>query len=224
MTINARYLVLAAALLAGCSAQAPREIGTPAPVGPLAVRMEYSSDGGASSAVPLHDVKLWMGLVTGDVFGSPSIPLHEQTGKMEQIELDLAALGLVAARYAEPLTGTARLRGFQLEPKDARIARVGTFTYDAISGRALGATGFFALSDQRLLILIYVDRPCRLYGTVPLSATEAEELDVHLPAAGFHWLKALDDDPDHGRLVLSPDMTAVIHRTALPRPIEARNR
>lgn len=215
MTTKARYVVFAFALLAACSAQTPR---APAPQATsattLAVRMEYSQDGDADKVVSwTRETRLWMGLVRGDIFGNPSVTLYEQTGNLQQLRLDVTALAAVAHKYAEPLTPTALTRGFRVEPAQARLARVGTFVYDAISGTAIGATGFTAPSDGRLLLLIYADRPCRLHGVVPLSPAEAVDVDAQLSGAGFHWLKIVDDDPSRQHLVLMPAMTAVTHRT-----------
>jgi hypothetical protein len=143
--------------------------------------MEYWQHGAASEVVSwTRETRFWMGLVRGDIFGNPSVTLHEETGNLQQLTLDLTALATVADKYAEPLTPTALLRGFRTEPAQARLARVGTFTYDALSGTAIGATGFIAPADGRLLLLIYADRPCRLHGVIPLSPSESVDVDAPL--------------------------------------------
>jgi hypothetical protein len=217
MTTKALWVVAAVALLSAC-AQTPRETAPPsaASTASLAVRMEYRQNDEAGSNVSwTRETRFWMGLVRGDIFGNPSVTLHEETGNLHQLTLDLSALAAVADKYAEPLTPMALTRGFRLEPTQARVARVGSFTYDALSGTAIGATGFIAPADDKLLLLIYADRPCRLHGFIPLPNSESTDVDVQLPAAGFHWLRIDDDDPKLAHLVLIPALTAVTHRTRI---------
>ena len=233
MTTPARYAVVAVALLTACSTQSPRGVeskggveGTRGAVMPraesktpitvLLVRMEYSRDRIAGRALAwTRDTRLWLGLVRGAVFGNPSVTLHEETGNLRQFSLDLNALAASTGQYAEPLTAAALAQGFRIEPAETRIARVGTYNYDALTGAAIGGTAFIEPVDRGLLILIYVDRPCRLSGTVRVSETQSAELDALVPDAGFHWLRVLDEDPNHQRMISAHTLSAVTHLTLI---------
>ncbi|HEV8331435.1 MAG TPA: hypothetical protein VGQ22_08455 [Steroidobacteraceae bacterium] len=216
MTINARYLVVVVALLAACTTQSPRKVEAPAqtvpPVASLTIRMEYATDRAAGSVVAwTRQTRLWMGLVRGAVMGTPDVTLQDYAFSPPQFTLDLEALTPTADEHAQPLIMPALARGFRVEPVETRIARVGTYSYDAETGDALGFSGFIDPADRQLLTLIYVDRPCRLYGTIRLEESKVADLDARASTAGFHWLKINDQDPAHQRIVLAPPLPEVTH-------------
>jgi hypothetical protein len=132
-------------------------------------------------------------VVQGQVFG-------HQDGKALSIvdenratfDLHLNDLWVDASAAAQPLTAEARESGIHIVPEDTALFRVGTLTGDLDKRQLFLANVEFRdpMADTAL-ILVYVDRPCRITGLVEGVAETAVgevELDVALASAGFHWL------------------------------------
>ncbi len=126
-----------------------------------------------------------LGAVPGALFGVP----------LEETRLPVSSMGRTEVSFplylAEPiynLLAEPPANGIAAAPPETRIVRVATG--GVLSGdptRILGG-GFRSVHEGLDLILVYVDRPCRLYGT-EVIAGERFEVDATFSDAGFQWLQ-----------------------------------
>ena len=128
--------------------------------------------------------------IPGQIFGSPGSELlftRLLTPRSElQLELENALPGLQDG--ATILQTVAETAGLTIRPAQARLARIGTFPFDAQTLEPLGEGGFIDATTREHLILMYFDRPCVLSGTLYINQDEYVH-DIAIPAAGFHFLR-----------------------------------
>ena len=142
-----------------------------------------------------HKVTLEMPLIPGAVFGKvltkPIISTVVSEGSYTTI--NLAAYEQTMAKYATPLLNTPFNAGLEIEPKATKLIRVGTFAYNAATGKGIGGTGLASASDdgsyQYQLILMYFDRPAVVSGVV-LDCKTKIAIHVEAKQQGFIWIKA----------------------------------
>jgi hypothetical protein len=97
-------------------------------------------------------------------------------------------IGLTGCTTVGQFSGAAS--GWKIAPADTRLIRVATnLNYEA-PHRQLPMTKFVDLQSDRLLMLVYFDRPCQLTGAIAERAGSHDEVDVTVGEAGLHWLEA----------------------------------
>lgn len=99
--------------------------------------------------------------------------------------------------YATPMLNSEANYGLEISPKDTRLARFGTFTYDVESKENIGGTGFGS-PDPKIyaLVLTYFDRPAELIGMQDMYG-EIAEFDIEVRNEGLVWLKVERLSPNH---------------------------
>ena len=132
-------------------------------------------------------------VIEGDVFGGPvGTALSIVDDNRATFDLQLNKIWKLASAAAKPLTDGAKKSGISITPAKTRMLRVGTFLVDQDKQSLLLADVQFRDSmDDIPLVLVYVDRPCRISGIVHGVAegpADVVELDVSLKSPGFHWL------------------------------------
>lgn len=141
------------------------------------------------------DVVLLFPYIAGGIFGNPvSSPLFvvRLTGRQD-FTLDLAKAEKEVEEHATMLNDTWLERGLTIKPTTTRLARVGTFAFDAITRKEIGAGGFIDGASRDYLTLVYVDRACHINGSF-VSDKVVYKHDIYLSKAGFHWIRFIDID------------------------------
>ena len=149
--------------------------------------------------------------VPGQIFGSPGSELlftYLLTPQSElQLELENALPGLQdGAALLKTVEETA---GLTMRPAQTRLARIGTFPFDAKTLEPLGEGGFIDSSTREHLILMYFDRPCVLSGTLYTDQDEYVH-DIAIPAAGFHFLRVQQQGAGRHLLSRAVDTSGIV--------------
>lgn len=149
--------------------------------------------------------------VPGQIFGSPgsdilfTVLLTPQGGL--QLDLTRALPGL--RQGATTLQAGVNTEGLSIRPAGTRLARIGTFPFDAGTLEPLDEGGFIDARTREHMILVYFDRPCVLSGTLRVGE-ESYLHDITIPAAGFHFLRVRQEDARRYALVRADAASAVI--------------
>lgn len=128
--------------------------------------------------------------VTGQIFGNPGSDMlfTELLTPQGGLHLDLARALPGLARGASTLQASENTEGLSIRPAGTRLARIGTFPFDARTREPLGEGGFLDARTREHLILVYFDRPCVVSGTLHADGA-AFRHDITVPAPGFHFLR-----------------------------------
>jgi hypothetical protein len=136
-----------------------------------------------------RQVALAFPMVGGAIFGVPgdTAIFVSELDQSLHLYVDLTESKDMIDRTILPLSDEWQQSGLNIEPQDARIGRLGTFAYSLEDGQQIGAGGFIDTTTRRNLILLYVDRPCRLTGELSMdNRTYRHELEF--AEKGFHWI------------------------------------
>ena len=130
-------------------------------------------------------------LIPGQLFGSGSkdlvIPLA--SGNSPNISFPLYVLKSVAEQGATKQTKKSEGDGLIVDPVETRIMRFGT--YAKASGNRDRAGNFYDVNTGNLLLLVYVDRPCRIEGEV-MGRGKVYVHEIDFNRAGFHWVSEVN--------------------------------
>ena len=137
----------------------------------------------------------YFSFIPGSIFGSPidDVLLPVEVDEEARIVVELSEWAELAETYAAPLTEEYFELGLRIQPKDARLLRVGTFAYDLRHESGMGG-GLRELGESGYIVLVYVDRPSVISGSITLDDTKYTHF-IDLPAKGFHYV--LSDDDGH---------------------------
>lgn len=137
-------------------------------------------------------------VITGAVWGAPDTePLvfapapfgGTMTVPLKELEQKIQPM-------ASPATPESLKAGLLVQPEDTRLARVGTFFADKEQERYVFGAGFIDQASGDFLVLVYVDRPCTLSGTVSVQELPTQ-YHVQIPTPGMHWLRHRKVDNSH---------------------------
>jgi len=191
-------LFLLVIVLSGCSS--PNRVGVQNSPDVVAAFVEtvdakYQSQ---QSTLGLRDVTLKFSLIPGSIFGAPSTGdvLIERTQVGNTFNLDLRRLGDSAARLASPLNPRMAEAGMVIEPRNTRLARVGTFVFDTQTDQSSAAGMFIEPGTRDALALVYFDEPCRIAGLMRMGEIEARH-DIVIPGRGLHWIGIRESAGNH---------------------------
>ena len=191
-------------VFSGCAAtQAPTTRETQTGIGTLISRAEYVDTDNRHIPAEFNpkEVVLVFPYIPGQIFGNPTgEPLFVAHVKEDlAFELDLAGKIAEIDNGAKRLQASRLTEGLEVTPKSTRFARLGTFALDPKTGEPLGGGGFIDATSRDFLILLYVDRPCTISGTLELGE-ERHEHDIELGSPGFHWVRVYRVSTHHYRL------------------------
>ena len=156
-----------------------------------------------SSELLPRTVSLRIRLIPGSTFGEvTSLPIASITaGIGETMTLDLEQMRVEVERSATTLTAEATQAGLSITPAATRIARLGTFVYDAKTQKGMSSS-FRDGARGDALNLVYFDQPCKLTGTRNQRGVKGI-YSVEVKAAGFHLLRATQEKPNGIRITAS---------------------
>ncbi len=144
--------------------------------------------------------------ISGAIFGAPdSSPVYiVKVDEQLRFSLNLQDKLPEIKSAAAPLSNEWKLLGLSVKPENTRIARLGTFPFDAVTRKPLGGGGFIDPVSRNTLILVYVDRPCEIKGSIDFD-NELYEHNLKFSTGGFHWIKIATLSPNKFRLERHPD-------------------
>jgi hypothetical protein len=132
-------------------------------------------------ALSADEYRLWFPYVVGDFYGAPDTvdfiqPVPQSDGTIV-VDLNEGHDQLLAALKPEAVEFS--LSFMKIEPAEARIARLTPMAMQADGIEQVGRTDWIDADSKQRLMLLYADRPCRIYGG---------PYDIRIPAAGFVWI------------------------------------
>lgn len=207
--MNARAIVGLSllALLSGCGSREE----APPPRNDWFIRSHVAfveADGKTPRPVPKEPLRLWMPYVVGDIYGDPN------EGEMSPVTLnpDLSFTLDLNAGYAKlqrALIPTRfSQRWMQIEPADARVARLSPFVQPADGIVPLGTSEWLDADTGGRLMLVYFDRPARIRGEIVYEGRSLR-FDIEAKEAGYVWIRQPEGSgeftmaPWPGRVILA---------------------
>ncbi|MEL6449426.1 MAG: hypothetical protein AAFQ62_15945 [Pseudomonadota bacterium] len=151
-----------------------------------------------------------IGFIPGQLVGSPS----EDAGfyRLAPIAADHIVFPLYliedqALEASVELTGNSQYSKLTVVPAEAKFLRLATFFAKPGSSVFPGATIVDAESGSNVLV-VYVDRPCRIEGTIAVEGTA--NVSLEFKEAGFHLVRSYSVG-DEGKLENLPESTRLIY-------------
>jgi hypothetical protein len=188
-----RLGILLVALLAACSEPSPE----PRADWVLQAQVRFYTEDLQAEREPLPagSYRLWCPYIVGDLYGAPDTgdliqPVPNPDGTVV-VDLNVGHERLLAA--LEPADFS--LSVLKLEPADARIARLAPMAMQADGIEQIGATDWIDADSKQRLMLLYADRPCRIWGG---------RYDIRIAAAGYVWVAETADDKRTFTVVSQP--------------------
>ncbi len=166
------------------------------------------NDGKTPRPAPKTALRLWMPYVVGDIYGDPN------EGEMSPVTLnpDLSfTLDLNAghAKLERALIPTNfSQKWMQIEPKDARVARLSPFVQPADGIVPVGTAEWLDADTGQRLMLVYFDRPARIRGEIVYEGRSLL-FDIETKQAGYVWIRQPEGSgeftmaPWPGRVILA---------------------
>lgn len=153
-------------------------------------RVEYTDtrNNSVSSKFNPDELLLVFPYIPGRMYGQPSgSPLFVKhlKGKLD-FQLDLRGKYKEIAAFARPMQ--LQRQGLQIQPRETRMARMGTFAFDPRTLDMIGDGSFIDRRSREYLIMVYVDQPCQITGKVEMNG-KVYDHNIQLMEAGFHWIK-----------------------------------
>ena len=129
----------------------------------------------------------------GEIFGSPKSEVLFQVRPKNNQDFYLDLLGSVKKidKVAIPLLPKWREKGLSVSPANTRLARIGTFPFNPVTGRLIGGGGFVEEDTKDYLILVYVSKPCKVTGTFTMGG-ESYDHNIDFPSSGYHLVSMRD--------------------------------
>lgn len=136
-----------------------------------------------------NSLKLLFPSIPGLIFGNPTKNnIHVvsiQSSKYFTLELP---------SHLDGKADYLRTSQLEIEPKDTKILRLGTFYIYPNSTKAMGGGGFIDTKSGNILLLVYFSKPSRISGTLSLSG-EHYDHKIKITNAGWHWLEVKKRSP-----------------------------
>lgn len=135
-------------------------------------------------------------IIQGAIWGNPV----KQENLVEPVEvgsvvsLDKERLFQMGSRYASTVAADGVNAALAVEPRDMRVARLGSIPVRPLTNRSIGSGSFLDKQSRDFLALLYVDRPGFISGTMRSGNVEGK-VHVTLDKAGLHWIKMKEVTP-----------------------------
>jgi hypothetical protein len=193
-----RLGILAVALLAACSEPSPE----PRADWVLQAQVRFYTEELQSEREPLPagSYRLWFPYIVGDLYGAPDTgdliqPVPNPDGTVV-VDLNVGHERLLAA--LEPADFS--LSVLKIDPADTRFARLAPMAMQADGIEQVGATDWIDADSKQRLMLLYADRPCRIWGG---------RYDIRIAAPGYAWVAEAPDDERTFTVVSQPKRLAI---------------
>ena len=140
--------------------------------------------------MPVNGYRLGFPYIVGDFYGPPD------TGNF------VTPVSQTAAGFTLDLNGTQKeleselgptdfsLRFLRIVPRDARLARLIPIALQRDGIEPVGTVEWLDAHSRRPVMLVYVDRPARIAGSV-VRGGETLRYDIRMAGAGYVWIGAL---------------------------------
>jgi len=142
-------------------------------------------------AAPVTPMRLWLPYVVGDLYGSPTAgeitPVALAPDLSFTVNLNLGHLRLERALVPSEFSQ----KWMNIEPKEARVARMLPFVMGAEGITPLGLCEWLDLDTGTRLMLVYFDRPSRMRGEVVYDGRSLR-FDITATEAGYLWIRQPD--------------------------------
>lgn len=133
--------------------------------------------------------------IPGSLYGIPlGVDLLDvEADESGMLSLDLLSIGDKLDAIALPIVPVGEFRTIRIDPPDARVVRLGTFSYPASDIEFRASTGLAVTGDDipTAQTLVYFDRPLRIEG-VGESDGYTFTYDLQIPEAGVAWVEITD--------------------------------
>lgn len=184
--ISAIAIVSFATLVAGCTG--PSHLSRNNDSIYVAVKFVNGSGVPISANDRPEESSLLLGAIAGAIAGSPKRTLQTvRIAKLPTIEIDLNSFSAAIEPQAATMIATEAAAGLQIAPADTKFARASTLLeWRGTPGSRLHIA-FNDADDSSILTLVFLDRPCRLTGTVKRDHSTTV-YDVTIEKAGLSWL------------------------------------
>lgn len=127
-------------------------------------------------------------------------------------ELDASLLPL-----ARRLTEEARNAGWTVTPEVTRFARIGAVFFNMQKREFGGGAAFFDANTREPIMLMYVDRPCRIVGTDDSDGL-VSSFDLDFARAGLHWIRFARQRTNVWQVSVAPSTLPVMMGLLAQRP------
>ena len=140
--------------------------------------------------LPAGGYRLVFPYIVGDFYGPPGtgdfVAPVSRTADGFTLDLNLTQKALESELGPTDFS----LRFLRIAPRDARLARLtpGALQRDGIE--SVGRVEWLDAQSRRPLMLVYVDRPARIDGTVTRGG-ETLRYDIRVAKAGYMWIGAV---------------------------------
>ena len=154
----------------------------------VSVRFLEHDDRTERRALPVSEFRVVFAFIGGSISGRATTEslVKPQLGDDYRFTLDFSVIAAEAKLAASEVT--TQMGTLAVKPRETKLARVGTFTMDALLQNRLGSTAFIDGETAEVLVLIYIDRACTIVGRT--HGTEHEyRYDAVIPQPGFTWLR-----------------------------------
>lgn len=141
-------------------------------------------------APPADGYRLIFPYIVGDFYGSPNTgafvaPVSQTAGSFT---LDLNRTQEALASDLEPTD--FELRFMKIAPRDARLARLTPVALQRDGIDAAGTMDWLDAQSRQSLMLVYVDRPARIDGSITRDG-ETIRYDIRVARPGYVWIGAI---------------------------------
>jgi hypothetical protein len=175
-------------------------------------QLVFLSDDFSRERPPLAagDFRLVFPYIAGDIHGSATTGdfINPVLAPDYRLHIDLNRAHPALLKSLEPTSFSASY--LHIEPPEARVARLAPIMLQADGIEQVGRIDWFDPDAKRTLLLLYLDRPARIFGRGS-SRGRPLRYAIEAPAAGYVWVgqqSAGDEDvyaatPRPARLVLA---------------------
>ncbi|MBV8803390.1 MAG: hypothetical protein JO042_00055 [Sinobacteraceae bacterium] len=177
----------------------------------ISSRLVFLADDLRSPWIPVpRGYRLTFPYIAGDIYGPPTTGdfIKPVWGAEGRFHIDLNPTHEALLKSLEPTNFSVSY--LRIDPPEARVARLAPMMLEADGIEQTGRLDWFDPDVQRVLLLLYVDRPATISGRV-LASGRPLRYAIRAGAAGYLWVERrpeADEDvytvtPKPARLLLA---------------------
>jgi hypothetical protein len=140
-----------------------------------------------SDPLPRSAFRLLFPYIAGDLYGPATTGdfIHPSLNADLSFDIDFGRVQQDLVRELQPTEFS--LDYLKIDPANARIARLAPLALQADGIEQVASTDWIDGATHERLMLVYVDRPCRITGALVLKDYTVR-YNVRAPAAGYIWI------------------------------------
>jgi len=130
----------------------------------------------------------WFPFIGGDLYGAPTTEDYIRPELKDDLSFSFDLNQSYG--YVDTLARPAALsaKGIELTPKETRVARVATFTFDPVTKQRVGYTTWAEPDTKDTFVLAYFDRACEIRGEV-VTEGDRHGFAIIVPGPGYSWIR-----------------------------------